>query len=98
MADISLTGTFRARADGTPAKGRVTFKLTDEIRDGSGDLISPRVRHTSNLNNGAFTISLPVASGGSGYAVVEKIEGAEDRSYTITIPASPSSQTLAEVQ
>ena len=97
MLRVVLTATYHARASGAAARGKVHFRLADEIRDAAGNITAARVRHRANLSDGAFTISLPVATGGVDYVVVEEIGGAEKRQFTVTIPATPATQTLAEV-
>ena len=97
MLRVVLTATYHNRADGDPARGKVSFRLSDEIRDAVDNITAARVRHRANLRDGAFTVNLPVKAGGVAYVVVEEIEGADKRRFTITIPATPASQTLAEV-
>lgn len=94
---VYLTATYQDRANGDPARGKVTFKLTDEIRDAIGNIIAARVRHKAHLRDGTFTIPLPVKTGGVDYVVVEEIVGADKRQYTVTIPATPATTSLAEV-
>lgn len=89
---VHLTATYRARASGTAARGKVSFRLTDEI-----DGVAARVRHRLNLSEGTFTVSLPVKTGGVDYRVVEEIVGSETRPYTITLLDTPLDQDLADL-
>lgn len=98
----TVTGTYQ-RLDGSPASGGVTFEPNAALSAGSSDVMVPATPVTATLVNGAFTVTLVctdnagVSPTGWAYTVVERITGADRRTYTISVPAGGSALDLADV-
>ncbi len=98
----TVTGTYQ-RLDGSPTSGGVTFTPNAALTAGSSDVMVPASPVAVTLVNGAFAITLVctdnagVSPTGWAYTVVERIAGADRRTYTISVPAGGSALDLADV-
>jgi hypothetical protein len=104
ISTVTVSGKFLT-LDGNPASGTVTFTTSQAVVDGTGDAILPKQSITKTLDNtGSFSVALPatddsdLAPTGFTYKVTEQLTTPKSsRSYSISLPASPSTVNLADV-
>jgi len=94
LTGVTLTGTY-VTAVGTPCAGTVTFSLDYVIADATGSVILYPSATVATLDtNGHFSIELPATDDTHlypepfTYRVLEKLAGAQPRTYSISLPGS----------
>lgn len=104
VSTVTVTGTF-LDASGEPLAGQVTFTPSAVLSDDSGDpdvvIVGASVKARLD-KDGSFSVALAATDDadlsptGWTYAVEERVAG-QTRTYSISLPASPSTVDLAEV-
>lgn len=101
FTSVTLTGSYADRANGDPARGYVSFQLSNALlNDG---VIAARVKEKVHLTDGSFTINLPATNDtgttpvGATYEVVEHIDGASENTYSIELVYTDTTQDLADI-
>lgn len=102
LPTVTVSGSYED-ADGNPAVGTVTFRLSTHLLDSSSKRIVPKKKITVALDaSGSFSKELVATSGadiepaeGVFYTVTERIDGAPLNRYHIALPASDPIVDLA---
>lgn len=107
LTPVTVTAQFRyPNPDGgtLPATGHVEFLLTHAVQDGAGNVIIPATRLAADLDaTGSIEIELVATDDpstqpeGVGWDVIERIDGAAVRSYTIQLSHLAPAINLADV-
>lgn len=99
---VTVTGQFADYA-GTPIAGQIKFSLSTALRNQIADqIVIPSVVSLTLDSNGAFTVQLPASDDadftptGFTYTVEEAFPNGT--TYTISLPASPSTTTLGQLR
>ena len=100
---IVVTASVISGQPGTPAKGYITFTLTEPINDGTTEILPAELRMELDSNGeGSITLAAnddattrPV---GTEYSVVEAVEGAPTRYYRVTVPSVAPGGTISLAQ
>jgi hypothetical protein len=100
---ITLTATF-LDADGQPASGHVTFRLSAPLQDTAGNVIVAPTTVRADLDaDGHMEVALFATADeatipqGLTYRVTEQIAGASIRRYDIVVAAEPATVDLADL-
>ncbi|MBC9000452.1 hypothetical protein [Micromonospora aurantiaca (nom. illeg.)] len=105
LAPVTVNATYKLADDqgGTPAAGTVTFRLRDTVQVPADDLVLIPKKVDAELVDGQLQVELPsvaspaVSPAGVTWWVVERITGAQPRTYDIHLPPGPATVNLADL-
>lgn len=86
--------------DGTPSSGSVEFQLSGAMRNGSTTYAASNPIIVALTPSGTISVVLPANDDattlpqGRMYQVTEKIAGAREETYTISVPSASAGQTI----
>lgn len=99
FSSVTVTHTY-TNLDGTPASGSVEFALTGAMRNGGVTLAASNPLIANLDSSGALSVALPATDDpatvpqGRMYTVTERIAGAREETYTVSVPSASAGQSI----